>query len=267
VNTVISIITVVYNGELYLERTIKSVASQKSNAIEYIIIDGGSTDTSNDIVSKYRDSVDLHISEKDDGIFDAMNKGSRLANGEYLWFINSDDYLCDGIVESILCYLKSSDTNPDVIYGDILSLSYNGQFYNCPTPSRISKELFYNLPIHHPGSLVLKSTFLNADQFDVRYKLSSDFDLFYRLINNNRLFVKLEGKFATMQEGGTGTQHIIKSLNEFYKSLRSNKCKNAAVYVKFFARYGFLLLKYKTGPISKCITLMHNAYRKFHYGE
>jgi len=89
----ITIITVVYNGEKYLEETIKSVINQTYPNVEYIIIDGGSTDGTLDIIKKYEDYIDYWVSEKDKGIYDAMNKGILVSNGKYLLFLNADDFL------------------------------------------------------------------------------------------------------------------------------------------------------------------------------
>ncbi|MGL6616628.1 glycosyltransferase [Aeromonas hydrophila] len=89
----VSIITVCYNSEKTIEDTIRSVAGQTYKDIEYIIIDGGSTDQTNEIVKKYSDIVSVHISEKDNGLYDAMNKGIKLATGDIIGILNSDDFL------------------------------------------------------------------------------------------------------------------------------------------------------------------------------
>ena len=93
-NPLVSIITVVYNAEEFLEETILSVLNQDYKNIEYIIIDGGSTDLTLDIIKKYHEKIDIFVSEDDKGIFDAMNKGIGLANGEWLNFLNAGDVLC-----------------------------------------------------------------------------------------------------------------------------------------------------------------------------
>ena len=88
----LSVITVVYNGEKYIEDAIKSVLSEKNDYIEYIIIDGASEDATLNIIEKYKNNIDVVISEPDEGIYDAMNKGIGVASGDYVVFLNSDDY-------------------------------------------------------------------------------------------------------------------------------------------------------------------------------
>src|SRR5687768_5526342 len=111
---VISVITVVFNGAALLERTIKSVRAQTLQDIEYIIIDGGSTDGTQEIIEKHRDAIDVFVSEKDAGIYDAMNKGLRAAKGEYVLFMNAGDELFD---RHTLNAVFSVSPGADVYYG------------------------------------------------------------------------------------------------------------------------------------------------------
>jgi glycosyltransferase involved in cell wall biosynthesis len=106
----VSIITVVFNGERYLEETIKSVINQTYKNIEYIIIDGGSTDNTLNIIKKYEDKIDYWISEKDKGIYDAINKGIKLSRGELIGIINADDYYEIDVLEKVVSiYTKDSE--------------------------------------------------------------------------------------------------------------------------------------------------------------
>jgi glycosyltransferase involved in cell wall biosynthesis len=102
----ITIITVVYNGEKHLEQTIKSVINQNYKNIEYIIIDGVSTDGTLDIIKKYEEYIDYWVSEPDEGIYDAMNKGIGLANGEFINFMNADDWFVDTKFKTVNNYIK-----------------------------------------------------------------------------------------------------------------------------------------------------------------
>ena len=99
----ITIITITFNAELYLEQTIASVIGQTYNDKEYIVIDGGSTDSSLDIIKKYKKNIDKWISEPDNGISHAMNKGLQYATGDFVFFLHSDDYLCDDNVLAEAC--------------------------------------------------------------------------------------------------------------------------------------------------------------------
>ncbi|MGY5815378.1 glycosyltransferase [Vibrio cincinnatiensis] len=111
----VSIITVCYNSEKTIEDTIRSVVSQDYDDIEYIIVDGGSTDHTHDIVTKYSDNIDIYLSEKDDGLYDAMNKGIKLASGGLVGILNSDDVLAD---RSIIARVVEAAKNVDGVYGD-----------------------------------------------------------------------------------------------------------------------------------------------------
>ncbi|MEF1339438.1 glycosyltransferase, partial [Vibrio rotiferianus] len=115
----VSIITVCYNSAATIEDTIKSVISQTYQDIEYIIVDGGSTDETNQIISSYSDFVDVHISEPDEGLYDAMNKGIQLANGDVVGILNSDDFFCS---EQSVAELMSGfvSENIDGVYSDLV---------------------------------------------------------------------------------------------------------------------------------------------------
>ena len=106
-NYMVSIITVVYNGEDFLEASIQSVINQTYENIEYIIIDGGSTDNTTKLIKRYKDKVDYWVSEKDSGVYDAMNKGIDASNGDFLFFLGADDLLADNILGKIFNDLKN----------------------------------------------------------------------------------------------------------------------------------------------------------------
>jgi hypothetical protein len=147
----VTIITVVFNGEKHLEQAIQSVISQSYNNVEYIIIDGGSTDSTIDIIRKYDDQIDYWLSEPDEGIYDAMNKGWKLSQGDYIYYLGSDDILLNIPSQSIQ---KASLNNTDIIHGNVIM--DNGQLrisrYNplivfkntlCPQGLFIKKKLLF----------------------------------------------------------------------------------------------------------------------------
>ena len=121
----ISIITVVYNNEKIIRQTIESVLSQKNIDLEYIIIDGASNDNTLNIINEYIDNISLVISEKDKGIYDAMNKGLELATGDIIGILNSDDIFYDEYILSNLHLEFLSNSSIDIIYGNILYVDYN----------------------------------------------------------------------------------------------------------------------------------------------
>jgi glycosyltransferase involved in cell wall biosynthesis len=172
--TKISIITVVYNGAKTLEQTILSVINQTYKNIEYIIIDGGSTDGTIDIIKKHEDKISFWISEKDKGLYDAMNKGIGYAKGEIIGMINSDDWYELNAVELIVDAYKN---NPDkkIFHGDRYDILQDGQKrlrrFN---PSRF-KFLYYGMTYNHPSMFVHKEIYRNH-LFNTELKVLSDFE-------------------------------------------------------------------------------------------
>jgi glycosyltransferase involved in cell wall biosynthesis len=128
-NVLISVITVVYNGAATIEEAIRSVLGQSVSKVEYIIIDGGSKDGTQTIIERYKDKLGYYISEKDKGIYDAMNKGLAAAKGDYCIFLGADDVFIPGALERIVPLLKDKDT---VYYGNIIvkdkGTRYDGAF-------------------------------------------------------------------------------------------------------------------------------------------
>jgi glycosyltransferase involved in cell wall biosynthesis len=138
----LTIITITYNAEQFLERTILSVANQTVQDFEYLIIDGGSKDRTLEIIKNHEKSITRWISEKDKGIYDAMNKGLNLASGDFVWFMNAGDQIHDSqVVEKLL---KAIEDNADVYYGETLFVNDNGEnlgLRSVVTPHGLPKNL------------------------------------------------------------------------------------------------------------------------------
>ena len=183
--TKISVITVVLNGELQIEKAIKSVVEQTHDNVEYIIIDGGSTDSTISIINRYKNSISTFISENDHGIYDAMNKGARLATGELLYFLGYDDYLFDKQVLSKIAteYLQRP---MDLIYGNVV---FYNSFHHRHEVSRKNISLFkmrFGLRPPHQGAFMRRKVLFENNLFDLNYKICSDFDLFLKVIKNKK---------------------------------------------------------------------------------
>lgn len=174
----ISIVTVCYNAVSTIEQTILSVINQTYPYIEYIIIDGGSTDGTVDVIKKYKDRIAYWVSEPDKGIYDAMNKGGSKAIGSFIQFLNAGDWLeNEYIIEQIF---KDGFKNADVIYGDMIIRRSDGVYY----AKAQNLSCFENdFPLFHPSTFVAKSTFMNH-LFDISYRISADFkflrDIYYK---------------------------------------------------------------------------------------
>lgn len=191
-----SIVTVVYNGEKYLEQTINSVLEQNYDNLEYIIIDGGSTDKTLDIIKKYEEKIDYWISESDQGIYDAMNKGSSLATGVYVSFLNADDWYLEDSINSVV---KSAlDTNSGYIFGDMNV--YDGDDFiskRIPTLSRYKR----GTPIGHQA-LFVQTKYLQQMPFDTRYKIIADYDFMIKLMKADISCTQLNRSLVNFRADG-----------------------------------------------------------------
>lgn len=211
-NPKISIITVVYNSKKGLEKTIKSVINQIYKNIEYIIIDGGSTDGTIDIIKKYQDKIDYWISEPDQGIYDAMNKGAKQASGEYLYFLNSGDYLFDeNIIKKIARCINQN--NSDLIVGGIIRLHNGFEGFSAPEEMR---RLKFGRTLPHQGSFVKSSVFRKLNGFNINYKVAGDFDFFCRFYKKEFSYKSIKESVAYMPSGGISSNKKI-ALPECYK--------------------------------------------------
>jgi glycosyltransferase involved in cell wall biosynthesis len=178
----VSIITVVYNGEKHLEQAIQSVLGQTYDNVEYIIVDGGSTDGTLDIIRKFEDRLDSWVSESDRGISDAMNKGIRLANGDLIAHLHADDYYADPSVISSVCseYLR----HPDALWltGGIDIVDGNGDILQeIPVRKYSYRKLIRGNLILHPATFVTRRAFEKAGHFNEAYRYAMDYDLWIRI--------------------------------------------------------------------------------------
>lgn len=172
----ISIITINYNNKAGLTNTINSVISQSFKDFEYIIIDGGSTDGSAAVIESNKEELSYWVSEKDSGIYNAMNKGIRTSKGGYLLFLNSGDTLnAINTLESVSEYLK---TNKDIYFGD-LELIHKTRREVKVYPDELSFNYFYNKGhIPHPSSFIKRALFDEVYYYKEKFKIVSDWDFF-----------------------------------------------------------------------------------------
>jgi glycosyltransferase involved in cell wall biosynthesis len=192
---VISIITVVFNGEKHLEQTIRSVLDQTYAHVQYIIIDGGSTDQSVTIIKKYERNIYFWVSEKDNGISDAFNKGIARATGDIIGIINADDWYEPNTLERVASQMGETD----VCFGDV-QFWKNGQkeFIQKGNLKLLSKEI----TIIHPTVFVKRKIYETYGGFDLHYRCAMDYDLLLRLKVNKCRFTYLPFTLANMRWGG-----------------------------------------------------------------
>ena len=214
----ISIITVTFNSEKTIRDTIESVLSQDYDNIEHVIIDGDSKDNTIEIVRSYGDKISYFISEKDDGIYDAMNKGIKLAEGTWTIFLNSGDIFYDeNILLNFSKILEKKDE--DVIHADTV-VRYENMKYN--SSSKIFNHKTHRIPFCHQSSFT-KTSILNKNLFNLKYKLSSDFELFLRLFKQKKKFTKVNMIIAEIESGGLSDTNRFQVLKENFDILKTNK--------------------------------------------
>ena len=229
----ISIITVVYNGEKYLEETIQSVINQTYDNVEYIIIDGGSTDGTLDIIKKYEDRIDYWVSERDKGIYDAMNKGIKVSSGYIIGIVNADDYLYEDTLLKIVDKFVSSKC--DYTYGSLDYIDEKGnQLYTISSIGTESfKHKFFNhMPYLHPTMFIKKSVYEKIGLYDTKYKIVADYDFVLRLLENNFKCLKLDFITGCFRVGGVSGDFRV--LDESHKLLLNHKKNKLSVYLNIF---------------------------------
>jgi glycosyltransferase involved in cell wall biosynthesis len=213
----LSVITIVYNDEKYIEKTIKSVFSQTYQDIEYIIIDGASNDGTVELIKKYDDKIDFWSSEPDKGLYDAMNKGIDKATGDYLIFLNSGDLFYDETtVEKI--FLSAENQQVDVFYGETVIIDEIGEIKGkrrLSAPEKLDWKSFKN------GMLVSHQAFFPArrlvPKYNLNYKLSSDFDWCIRIMKQSKVIQNTNETLIRYLDGGLTKNRLIKSLLERFR--------------------------------------------------
>jgi glycosyltransferase involved in cell wall biosynthesis len=238
----VSIITVVYNAESYIKKTIESVLSQTYQKIDYIIIDGGSNDRTIEIVKSFGDRI-RWISENDNGIYDAMNKGLKLAKGEWVNFLNGGDYFCDNLVIDKIFnepYLEKYN----FIYGD--SINVRGESKKYISASEVSRSsLRYSSGLCHQAMFVRKEF---AIPYDLRFKYKAEYnwiiDIAYRIPESSIIHKKYPVVYYAL--GGFSEKGLLSNLKEYINLTYSRfgilqVIRNSPIYLRVFLR----AIKYK----------------------
>jgi glycosyltransferase involved in cell wall biosynthesis len=210
-----SIITPVLNGGKHLEQAIRSVIGQAWENKEYIIIDGGSTDNSLDIIRKYESHIDFWKSERDEGIFDAMNKGIEKASGDFIGILNADDWY-----------------EPDILsqFGDRIGSQLKGQgnqvfFFDyyvidevlskeLKTEKKSSLKFMTGMSICHQAMFIHRSVYETVGRYNTSYSLAADYDLFLRMIEAGVDFHKVEVFGVNFRKGGQSTKYLKESVRQ-----------------------------------------------------
>lgn len=203
----VSVITTVYNAADTIESTILSVLHQSYPNIEYIIVDGGSTDGTLAIIEQYKDRIARVVSECDKGIADGFNKGIAMATGEWIGMINADDWYAANAIETIIDNITSAD---DVCCGNLVLVGDNG--YQQMKNSKVS-WLNFGMYIMHPTCFVRAAVYRQIGVYDISLKIAMDFDMFLRIRAEGYRIKYVNELIAYMNTGGV-SRDVVKMHNE-----------------------------------------------------
>ncbi len=240
----ISIITVCFNSINTIQDTIESVINQTYSNIEYVIVDGGSSDGTLDIISKYLPKINIFISEKDNGIYDAMNKGIQKSTGDVIGIINSDDFYNDiNVISNVMNHFNVDD-NLDIVYGDISyikndnknkivrkwnSLNYYNKFFENG-----------NMP-PHPSLFVKKQIYLESGNYDLNFHIAADFDFMLRIFKESKYQKKyIDLAIVKMRTGGISNRNFFKNSKELNNIWIKNKG-----FIPSFFHFKRIVIKFK----------------------
>lgn len=238
----ITVITVVFNGVKHLDETIKSVIEQTYINLEYIIIDGGSTDGTVDVIRKYEHAIDYWVSEKDLGIYDAMNKAINLAKGDWIYFLGGDDTLIDKHIVSEL-FDSNSNTlaHPMLIFGKVIS--DKGKIIK----SRLDKKILLHNTLHHQSCFYSKKLFEDF-RYNASLKILSDYEINLKAYIKKYQISKVEQIIAMCRDDGISTSKENNSI--FVKETNLIRAKYVGRITNFFMQRIFIIKNY-----------IHNAIR------
>ncbi|RTE07921.1 glycosyltransferase family 2 protein [Paenibacillus whitsoniae] len=259
----VSIITASYNSEKYIEQTIQSVVQQTYTNIEYIIVDGGSTDSTLEIIQKYRERVAILISEPDNGVFEAFNKGLRVATGDIIYFLNSDDFLADD--KAIEDISRIFNEYPDVkfVHGNIETLNDSTGYFDISGQSVSLLDIKEGRIPPHSASFVRKEIIAACGGFDLEYKIGSDTDLIVNIFKNyseyclytNRVISKF--RLGGLSSQGKNRKKAIEEINNILQKHFGTRPDYQQTILntnlKYYKKWVEILL-FSDHPISSCLT-------------
>lgn len=228
----ISIITVVFNNENTIREAIESVLGQTYKNIEYVIIDGGSIDNTVNFINAYKDQLGYFVSEKDSGLYEAMNKGIRACTGDVIGILNSDDLYEDLNVIARVMEEFTKDSELDILYGDLVYVKSDNT--NKIVRNWKSKSYYNTFFEHanvppHPSLFVKSKVYKETGLFDLRYKLAADYELMLRMFKNHNFKSKyINSLIIKMRLGGATNQsfsNVIAQNKEILKAWENNGLK------------------------------------------
>ncbi|MEG1634738.1 MAG: glycosyltransferase family 2 protein [Rikenellaceae bacterium] len=240
----VSIITVVYNAKEALEKTINNIRQIDYENLEYIIVDGGSTDGTKEVIEANSLWVTSWISQPDKGLYDAMNKGMRLATGAYVWFINAGDFVYSpDILKNIFA---GYENYADIYYGDTVILSENGGTKGLrgkKLPKKLTLRSFkMGMVVCHQSFIVKKSI---APIYNLRYKYAADVDWVMECTRRAKTILNTRFILSKFIEGGVSSKQRNKSLKERYRIMITYFGKSRTIYYHMLIALNYFKPKYR----------------------
>ncbi|MDB4334763.1 glycosyltransferase [bacterium] len=239
----ISIVTIVYNGVATLEKTIQSISNQTYSNIEYIIVDGGSNDGTVDLINSYSSSIAKWVSEDDDGLYDAMNKGLKMSTGDYIWFINSGDEIASKT--TIDEFIKNSPQS-DIYYGETVIVNESGEEIGgrrLQAPNNLTWKSFKK------GMLVSHQSFIAstkiASNYNLQYKFSADYEWCLLALKKAKTITNTHQVLSRFLDGGVTKQNIVPGLIERFKIMKQQFGLLPTLLLHIPIGYKFLLFVIK----------------------
>jgi len=238
----ITIITVCFNAEKHIEQTIQSVINQKERDIEYIIVDGASTDKTGQIIQQYDSHITCWISEPDKGIADAMNKGVALATGDYLMFLNADDYF--QTPDAIAMVVSQMKDDRDIYIFDTIFLKKEGGLRR--HSGTFGKRINFK-GLCHQGVLCKRELFQKVGSFDASFKICMDYDFFMRAYRHGATGNHVDEVLSVMRDGGISSRQDWPSLKQrFAEEKRVHLENNTSAFMKIiYTVYWTVYLPYR----------------------
>ena len=209
-----SIITVVRNDVSHISSTIESVLSQSYPSIEYIVIDGASTDGTKEVIEKYADCMNYWKSEPDKGVYDAMNKGIALSTGDFVYFLNSGDTLLSSTTLADM-HLEQVEDKNTIVYGNVLAKYWDGEYVEKPMPFFDTCMKFKGIGINHQ-TMFFPGDVIRHFMYDLRFRIAADYDMAYRMWKQGIKFLYRDVTVARY-EWGNGISSNPNKLLDVYR--------------------------------------------------
>lgn len=229
----ISIVTVVYNGEKTIRDTIESVLNQDYPSIEFLVIDGGSTDKTREIIASYGEKIDHFVSEPDKGIYDAMNKGIQLAQGEVIGFLNADDLFYSTHVVSLIAR-EFQDKEIDGVYGDLLYVDSDNPekvHRNWQAGEYTGTDFLWGWMPPHPSFYLKKKWYIKYGGFRLDMKTAADYELMLRMVHKNKAkLAYIQNYMVRMRVGGASNATLKSRLIANKNDRKAWKVNNLKPY-------------------------------------